>query len=267
MSSFQSASLVFSTWSAANRSCEWDVAESLLAPDVIVNGASTTGHAYIQKLRDEKFESSILDICIVDDEKPEIAARFLVPNSTEPISEGEEWTQQNLYTVANGKISVIQELTGTNNIADPISKPGSQAKTTGATTLGATELRRFYTEYIDSINTLTMADHFDRFCHDSVTHNYHSYGRDEYREMIESSFEDISGLHFTIEGLIVNEESQRLAARLGFTGVPTQEFRGIPPTGRAVKFSEHAFYQIQDGRITQVWSLLDLAAYQASMGA
>lgn len=74
-------------------------------------------------------------------------------------------------------------------------------------------------------------------------------------------------LGFTIERLVVNEEAQQVAARLGFTGVPIREFRGIAATGNAVRFREHAFYQLERGQIRQVWSLLDLAAYRASMAS
>ncbi|KAJ6783273.1 hypothetical protein PWT90_06151 [Aphanocladium album] len=261
----ESARFTFSGWCDAIRNGAWDNAESFLATDVIVNGASTPRHVYIQQLMEANFETAHLDLCIIDDETFEIAARFLIPCPPEAISRDDEWTEQNLYSVVNGKISAIQILAGANKRNSSAPKNELKSKTWTRALLQATELRKFYTEYIDSINALTMGNHFDAQCRDIVRHNYHDYGRDEYREMIESSFREISGLRFTIESLIVNEDTQQVAARLGFTGVPTKEFRGIPPTGSSVKFSEHAFYQLEEGRIKEVWSLLDLAAYRRSI--
>jgi predicted ester cyclase len=34
-------------------------------------------------------------------------------------------------------------------------------------------------------------------------------------------------------------------------------FFGLAPTGRRISFCEHVFYRFRDGRIAQVWSLID----------
>lgn len=83
--------------------------------------------------------------------------------------------------------------------------------------------------------------------------------------MIESSFDDIRGLHFSVEELVVDDDSAQIAARLGFTGLPVRSFRGIEPTGKEVRFSEHAYYKLHQGRIFWVTSLLDLEAYRTCM--
>ncbi|KAJ3493198.1 hypothetical protein NLG97_g4884 [Lecanicillium saksenae] len=265
MDTSQTARSIFLEWCAAIRNSEWDIAKSLLAADVIVNGASTPRQGYIQTLMDANFETAHLYMCIVDDEAAEIAARFIIPGPQEGLGQGDEWTEQNLYSVVDDKICAIRILAGANKAEAPGARKDLDTNNTTGAIFQATELRKFYTEYIDSINALTMRDHFDTQCQDVICHNYHRYNRDEYRGMIESSFREISGLRFTIERLIVSKESQQVAARLGFTGVPTKEFRGIPPTGGSVKFSEHAFYQLEGGRIKQVWSLLDLDAYRTSI--
>lgn len=255
---------IFSEWTMAIQNGDWHRAEAFLAADVIVNRSSMTAHAYVQKLQKDKFQTARLDLCIFDDSSADIAARYTFPSSPEPLNQGEEWTEQTLFTIVGDRISVIETLADTNNCPDLGS--GQESKMSlRAGKAESPDLRKFYTEYIDSINALTMREHFDEFCQNMVTHNYLKYGRDEYREMIESSFKEISGLHFTIERLIVNEKDQQIAARLGFTGVPTKEFRGIAPTGNGAVFSEHAFYQLDQGRIKQVWSLLDLASYRASI--
>jgi predicted ester cyclase len=131
----------------------------------------------------------------------------------------------------------------------------------------AEALTNIYTAYIRSINEQTMHETFSKFFYPIVHHNSHTYSIDDYREMIESSFQDICGLQFTIEHLVVDVEAQHIAACLGFTGTPVNSFRGILPSGGPVQFSEHAFYKIRAGKIEQVWSLLDLASYKHCMGA
>ncbi|EJP66115.1 SnoaL-like polyketide cyclase [Beauveria bassiana ARSEF 2860] len=272
MASSRNYRLIFSEWLDALRNGDWGSAETFVADDVIVNGSSTAGQAYIQELKDDNFQTARLDLCIVDDERAELAARFVFPpRSPESplLDEGKEWTAQTFFSFANDKISAIQALAGANNSAGPEPNHGdgevNQDPALLRKTLKTEDLRKFYTEYIDSINARTMRDRVDEFCPGVVVHNYFSYVQRQYRGLIESSFDEISGLRFTVERLIVNEEAQQVAARLTFTGVPTKNFRGIAPTGKPVSFSEHAFYQLEEGRIRQVWSLLDLAAYRASI--
>ncbi|KAM3497058.1 hypothetical protein MY10362_009575 [Beauveria mimosiformis] len=259
--------LTFSQWLDALWNGDWGHAETFVADDVIVNGSSMAGHAYIQKLKDENFETARLDLCIVDDERAELAARFVFPRSPEPLDKDKEWTAQTFFSFANDKIAAVQALAGANKSAGPEPNGQTNQETALPKTLTSLDLRKFYTDYIDSINTRTMRDRFQEFCRGVVVHNYFSYVRRQYRGLIESSFDEISGLRFTIERLIVNEETQQVAARLAFTGVPTKNFRGIAPTGNPVSFGEHALYQLEEGRIKQVWSLLDLAAYQASIAS
>ncbi|OAR01860.1 hypothetical protein LLEC1_01796 [Akanthomyces lecanii] len=266
MKNSKSIQHIFSEWNMAIRSGDWHRAETFLAADVIVNHSSMARHAYVQKLQHDKFQTARLDMCIFDDNSADIAARYTFPSSSESLNQGEEWTEQTLFTIISDKISVIETLAGANSCTNVVSDEKAQVNLQ-TRKAQSSDLRKFYNEYIGSINALTMREHFHDFCQDVVTHNFVKYGRDDYREMIESSFKEISGLRFTIERLIVNAEDQRVAARLGFTGVPTKEFRGIAPTGNSVVFSEHAFYQLEQGRIKQVWSLLDLASYRASLAS
>lgn len=262
MSDADSNPTLLQKWASAVAAGDWAAVEGVLAPSLSVNGVTRTRSSYIQELR-SKQQITKLDLLIGNDEKPEIAARFLCNDPSEAVSQGEEWTEQGFYSFTDGSISSMQSMAGANTAGTHLPIKDEEASESTA----AADLCKFYTDYIESINTLTMGEHFDTFCQDAVVHNYHSYTREEYKQMIESSFEEITGLHFTIEKLLVNTTGQQVAARLGFTGVPTKEFRGIPPTGKCVRFSEHAFYQLEQGRIRQVWSLLDLEAYRKSMAS
>ncbi|KAM3561438.1 hypothetical protein ARSEF4850_003221 [Beauveria asiatica] len=241
MASSRNYRFTFFQWLDALWNGDWGNAETFVADDVIVNGSSMAGHAYIQKLKDDNFETARLDLCMVNNERAELAAGFVFPRSPEPLDEDKEWTAQTFFSFANDdKISAVQALAGANKSAGRESNGPINQETALPNRLTSLDLRSFYADYIDSINTGTLRDGFE-------------------------DFEEISGLRFTIERLIVNEETQQGAARLAFTSEPTKNFRGIVPTGNPVSFGERAFYQLEEGRIKQVWSLLDLAAYQASI--
>jgi predicted ester cyclase len=47
-------------------------------------------------------------------------------------------------------------------------------------------------------------------------------------------------------------DGDRIAARLDDTGTHLGPYRGIPPTGRAVRTHELAVYRVADGRIAEV---------------
>ena len=51
-----------------------------------------------------------------------------------------------------------------------------------------------------------------------------------------------------------------IAARLWFDCTPVRAFAGIGVNGTRVQFAEHVFYRFRDGRIEQVWALIDTNA-------
>lgn len=124
------------------------------------------------------------------------------------------------------------------------------------------DLSSNYRAYIDCINKRTMEADLPRFCHSSVWHNNRQLSLSQYRLLMEDAQRAIPDIRFDVQSLIVDEDSQRLAVRLEFTGVPALKWAGVEPSGKAVAFSEHVFYWLQDGRIHKVLSLVDLATYR-----
>lgn len=122
-----------------------------------------------------------------------------------------------------------------------------------------------YRAYIDSINSNTMETELSKYCHSQVVHNEIQYTLDEYRQLIQDSKDRIAHLHFHIEILLFDSFSQKLAIRLLLSGTPIQSIDGIPPNGNLVHFSENVFYQLVDGKISQVWSLVDWKAVHSQL--
>jgi predicted ester cyclase len=56
-----------------------------------------------------------------------------------------------------------------------------------------------------------------------------------------------------------------IASRLRFDCTPKGDFLGLPVNGRRVSFTENVFYEFQDGKIAQVWSVIDKGAIEAQL--
>jgi len=118
-------------------------------------------------------------------------------------------------------------------------------------------LTEIYRGYIACLNAQDW-DRLGNFVHDEAKHNGRSFGLAGYRAMLENDFREIPDLRFNIGLLIV--ESPRVAARLDFECTPRGTFFDLPINGRKVAFAEHVFYEFRNGKIIDVWSVIDTAA-------
>jgi steroid delta-isomerase-like uncharacterized protein len=118
-------------------------------------------------------------------------------------------------------------------------------------------LDELYRAYLDALNSRRLDD-LDRFVNDEVVYNGRAMSRQQYAQMIADDVRNIPDLHFAVDLLVTSDDV--VACRLWFDCTPEHEFAGVPPTGRRVTFAEHVFYRFRDGRIDQVWSLIDTNA-------
>jgi predicted ester cyclase len=124
------------------------------------------------------------------------------------------------------------------------------------------DLAKIYRGYIDCLNRQDWPRLGDFVAVDAI-HNGRSFGLDGYREMLEGDFRAIPDLHFSVDFLVV--EAPKVASRLLFDCMPVGALFGLPVNGRRVRFSENVFYQFFDGRITEVWSVIDTAGLEAQL--
>ena len=124
------------------------------------------------------------------------------------------------------------------------------------------ELADIYRAYIACLNAQDWTK-LGQFVHDGACHNGRPFGLAGYRQMLERDFADIPDLHFNIELLVADPPV--IASRLRFDCTPKGKFLGLDVNGRRVIFSENVFYQFRDGRIAQVWSVIDKAAIEAQL--
>ncbi len=119
-----------------------------------------------------------------------------------------------------------------------------------------------YRAYIACLNARDWTG-LGRFVADDVRHNGGPLGLSGYRDMLERDVADIPDLRFEIATLVC--EPPLVAARLRFDCTPRGTFLGLAVNGTRVSFAENVFYEFRDGKIAQVWSVIDKAAIEAQL--
>ena len=128
--------------------------------------------------------------------------------------------------------------------------------------MSESSLNDLYRRYLDCLNARDWPS-LGRFVADDVVHNGRPIGLSGYRAMLEQDVRDIPDLRFAIELLAL--EPPLVASRLAFDCRPAGRFLGLDVNGRRVAFTENVFYAFRDGKIAQVWSVIDKAAIEAQL--
>ncbi|MER7504609.1 ester cyclase [Nonomuraea pusilla] len=80
-------------------------------------------------------------------------------------------------------------------------------------------------------------------------------------EVLLRAFPDI---HVTVEDLLA--DGDKIVARQTVTGTNTGEYRGLPPTGASVTYHEIFIARFADGRITDIWGVVDIHSQLRQLG-
>ncbi|OBF34015.1 ester cyclase [Mycobacterium sp. ACS1612] len=126
------------------------------------------------------------------------------------------------------------------------------------------DLLTVYRDYLACLNARRW-DELGRFVADEVVHNGDPLGLSGYRAMLVADTDATPDLRYVPEILIADGDF--VSCRLYFQCTPHNEFLGLESTGRRISFAEHVFYRFVDGRIAEVWSLIDRDAIRAQLPA
>ena len=91
--------------------------------------------------------------------------------------------------------------------------------------------------------------------HAEVAHNGTRIGLSGYREMLEGDVAAIPDLFFDVRMILY--DGPVIASRIHFDCTPVGPLFGLPVNWRRVRFGENVFYEIEEGRIWRVWSVID----------
>ncbi|KAB5578891.1 hypothetical protein GE09DRAFT_1091405 [Coniochaeta sp. 2T2.1] len=259
---------------------KWSQLGQVLANPLSYNDRTMGSDAYLRSLQDDIEASSItgwkMDILVHDRKSNAIGARLLLSahattkaddQTAAPDGNLIQYAQHTLFAIRAGKISEIKAITDAdmaNQSLDhvdpspqPLSKEGSQQR--------PLDLYQFYTSYIGCINSRTMETELHKYCLPHVIWGGRKLPVDEYRKVMEDSFDAISGLSFDVRDLVVDDDRQQIFSRIEFTGVPVRSYAGVEPNGRTVRFAEHAMYWLDAGKIARVVTVIDWKAYRKQL--
>lgn len=124
------------------------------------------------------------------------------------------------------------------------------------------DILRSYSEYIACLNSQDWSN-LHRYVADGVTYNGTPVGLAGYRDMLIGDFEAIPDLSFKVSRLACDPPI--LASSLAFDCTPVGLLFELPVNGQRVRFTENVFYEFKDGRILDVWSVIDKAAIAAQL--
>ena len=126
-----------------------------------------------------------------------------------------------------------------------------------------TGLESTWRAYLSCCNERRL-DRLSDFVHDTIRFNGEETALADYAAAIDSNIQAVPDYHWEIADIMTSDDT--VAVRLTDTGTPTEEWLGIPSTGRSFKIGEYAWYRFRDGRIAEMWFVLDqpLAAAQVS---
>ena len=71
-------------------------------------------------------------------------------------------------------------------------------------------------------------------------------------------------LHVAIEDVVA--EGDKVVYRNTVTGTHQGEYRGLPPTGRSVRYAEIFILRCAGGRIAEIWGVVDVLAQLRQLG-
>jgi predicted ester cyclase len=124
------------------------------------------------------------------------------------------------------------------------------------------DLLAVYRDYLACLNERRW-DALARYVDDEVVYNGERVGLSGYRAMLEDDVEAIPDLRFVPKILLADEHV--VSCRLFFECTPARTFLSFEPTGGRVSFSEHVFYAFREGRIAEVWSVIDREAIRRQL--
>ena len=126
-----------------------------------------------------------------------------------------------------------------------------------------------YAAYIDAVYNKRNPDAIDQFFSpDVVVHSVApdvegGKGTEYLKQLAKALMEAFPDVKLTVADLV--KDGDRLAARVTVEGTHKGEFLGIKPTGKTVRVANFAMYRIENGKIVETWSLVDVAALRRQL--
>lgn len=264
---------IYTSFVEAMNARDWEKVQSFLADSLTVNGIDTNSKTLVSQLQGlsaigPDIKSSV-DFITPDSAGGKAFSRVihrmtLAQDAMGATATGKaaEFAEQSIFWSQDGKVNRIYTISDFDDLRKGNEKVATAAEVVAKPGPSGSDILATFKSYVDTLNKKTTAEDFPKYFHDHVSFNNIDIELEKFREIIDSSSEFIEGLKFTLAETVVNEEKQQIGARILYAGKPVKEFKGVEPTGKSVEFSEHCFYQFDDGKIKQMVTLLDMEVFR-----
>jgi steroid delta-isomerase-like uncharacterized protein len=125
-----------------------------------------------------------------------------------------------------------------------------------------------YREFIDELNKGNL-DVFDEYFVPDYAYYFPSNAQEplsleETRELVETHFKSFPDYKWKIEELYADKDM--IIARMSTSGTFTEEYRGIPPTGKKIESSAIFFVRMENGKVVEEREEVDVLRVMQQLG-
>jgi len=121
---------------------------------------------------------------------------------------------------------------------------------------------------LEDVITKNKSEYLDELCTENIEVHWRngksSIGIAQVKEFLRihsDSFPD-----FVMEITDIVAEKDRVAVRVVQHGTHKGEWEGVSPTGKKWRVWEHIFFRLRDGRIAEMWPLVDIDGRKEQLG-
>ena len=93
---------------------------------------------------------------------------------------------------------------------------------------------------------------------------FEATGPQAIKEVFTRLFRAFPDLHLRLDDVI--EEGDKVVEKDTVTGTHRGEFNGLPPTGRSVSYGEIFIMRFADGRVAEIWGVIDMLSQLRQLG-
>ena len=126
--------------------------------------------------------------------------------------------------------------------------------------------RRFHDAFANGGNAEFISKMIDEIAEPGVTDHapVEATGTQMLKELFARIHRVFPDLQVTVEDMI--EEGDKVAGRNTLTGTHRGEYMSLPPTGKTITYNEIIIFRFVNGRIAEVWGVVDVFSQLKQLG-
>ncbi|RSL37866.1 hypothetical protein CEP53_015415 [Fusarium sp. AF-6] len=255
----------FKTFLDYRNAANWNDIHEYIQPTVELENGPLQRDAFIAQLHsasDGREQQSKLGNYVVDVDSQVIAAEVLNSDNDENTT-GKNLGYREITFIwfAGGLLSKFKSLR--DGHAQPLESTPHQI--TLSQTPSSLDLGKYYHDYIATINAGTIGQNPEKFLSPTIIHNNRAIETTGFVGWMNGAHKAVQSLHYEIKYLVVDGQSGQVAASVEVSGLPVENWFGVEPNGKSVRFQEHAMYWVDKEQINKIITVLDLDSFRKQL--